>query len=429
MACAAPIVSVPTVYYFTAYAETTSNDLGWAPPVAVSVQPPGGSCASPIPTKTPTPTRTVTPTRTFTPTATSPTRTRTPTPTPTLTPVVGPRTVTIDGNPSDWAGITPLITDPAGDVPSSGDVVALSVVNDGSHVYFLKQFAAEGPWGNGAAALFFDTDLNAGTGCPMPSGMGAEYAIIPVSANPVGAPFALILDYRTCGMNENELGNAGFAFGGTFEESSIAIDILRTYTPATTGFRVLMLGGDITSSAVYTFAGATADGLVDNGDGTVTDTQTGLKWEKKTTVVGSGVNLADPHDVDNQYTWCLDVDGDFACDGAGNPPDGSVFTQFLAALNTPPCFAGHCDWRLPKVNRDGGTAELETILLAPAPCSTLPCIDPIFGPTPAASGYYWSATTYAMFPGLAWYVLFDNGSMNGDFKADDIYVRAVRGGS
>jgi hypothetical protein len=43
--------------------------------------------------------------------------------------------------------------------------------------------------------------------------------------------------------------------------------------------------------------------FVDNGDGTVTDNQTGLQWEKKTTAVGSVANLADPHDVDNAYTW------------------------------------------------------------------------------------------------------------------------------
>src|SRR5262245_1269288 len=36
---------------------------------------------------------------------------------------------------------------------------------------------------------------------------------------------------------------------------------------------------------------------------TVYDTATGLEWEKKTTQVGSGVNPADLHDVDNAYRW------------------------------------------------------------------------------------------------------------------------------
>src|SRR2546429_7397381 len=63
--------------------------------------------------------------------------------------------------------------------------------------------------------------------------------------------------------------------------------------------------------------------FVDNGDGTVTDNQTGLQWEQKTTTVGSGVNLADPHDVDNSYTWS----------SSGTAADGTAFTDFLATLN------------------------------------------------------------------------------------------------
>jgi len=48
---------------------------------------------------------------------------------------------------------------------------------------------------------------------------------------------------------------------------------------------------------------------IDNGDGTVTDKVTGLQWEKKTTTVGSGQNYADPHNVDNYYTWTDPSDG------------------------------------------------------------------------------------------------------------------------
>jgi hypothetical protein len=56
--------------------------------------------------------------------------------------------------------------------------------------------------------------------------------------------------------------------------------------------------------------------FVDNGDGTVTDLQTGLQWEQKTTAVGSGVNLADPHDVDNTYSLTVS--------GSPYPPDGTA---------------------------------------------------------------------------------------------------------
>jgi hypothetical protein len=186
-----------------------------------------------------------------------------------------------------------------------------------------------------------------------------------------------------------------------------------------------------TNASIYCPADVNCGGrYIDNGDGTVIDTQTGLQWEKKTTAVGSGQNYADPHDVDNYYTWSM------------GPPwnqDGTAFTDFLLKLNTVPCFAGHCDWRLP--SEEGcnscytvsscpcGPNELESILLAPYPCGTYPCIDPIFGPTVAS--VYWSATTYADNPFLAWYVYFYNGAVNvyADDKYNISYVRAVRTGS
>ena len=175
--------------------------------------------------------------------------------------------------------------------------------------------------------------------------------------------------------------------------------------------------------------------FVDNGDGTVTDTETGLQWEQKTGTVGTPVNCAqtaclDPHDVNNRYTWCLDANTNSFCDNPGDPPDGGAFTDFLVKLKTPPCFAGHCDWRLP--SEDGqnapftGPKELESILLAPDPCGTSPCIDPIFGPTVA--DLYWSATSDATVPAFAWFVYFDNGFVFNNLKGNTHHVRAVRNG-
>jgi len=170
--------------------------------------------------------------------------------------------------------------------------------------------------------------------------------------------------------------------------------------------------------------------FVDNGDGTVTDGQTGLQWEKKTTAVGSGQNFADPHDVDNTYTWNSN-------NSLPYPPDATVFTDFLATLNggvtgVGNCtsedgttitggFAGHCDWRLPTI------VELQTILLASCPAYPTPCIDPIFGPTSPFS--YWSSTTLALNPDIVWYVFFGNGYVNTIHKYGySIFVRAVRSG-
>jgi len=158
----------------------------------------------------------------------------------------------------------------------------------------------------------------------------------------------------------------------------------------------------------------------DNLDGTVTDHKTGLQWEQKTTVVGSGADFADPHDVDNPYTWNTVL--------GGTTPNGRVFTDFLPKLNGASmdgvtltgCFAGHCDWRLPTI------VELQTILKDSFPCGTSPCIDPVFGPTVARA--YWSATTNATLPDSAWFVYLSTGNVGFDDKNLSFYVRAVRAG-
>jgi hypothetical protein len=150
--------------------------------------------------------------------------------------------------------------------------------------------------------------------------------------------------------------------------------------------------------------------LVDNGDGTVTDYQTGVQWEKKDGADG-WPNFANPHDVDNAYSWSA----------SGSAPDGTAFTDFLVKLNTPPCFAGQCDWRLPSI------VELQMILPTPFPCYGNPCIDPIFGPTIGAG--YWSATTDATDPTSAWLVSFYFGQVYSENKGFTRVVRAVRTGS
>jgi hypothetical protein len=135
-------------------------------------------------------------------------------------------------------------------------------------------------------------------------------------------------------------------------------------------------------------------------DVTVVDHQTNLQWEMKT-------DDGSVHDKDNMYSLTATY--------AGTVFDGTAFTAFLATLNTPPCYAGHCDWRLPTI------AELQTILLEPYPCGTNPCIDDVFGPT---ATNYWSTTVLATY--YAEYVAFPDGSLSNGLMHFDGFVRAVR---
>jgi hypothetical protein len=162
----------------------------------------------------------------------------------------------------------------------------------------------------------------------------------------------------------------------------------------------------------------------DNGDGTLTDNQTGLMWERKTGTVNTayclGNSASDVHDVNNCYTWSATVPN----------PDGTLYTGFLATLNSNStgnpasvCFANHCDWRIATI------VELQTIIdLSATGCGEgPPCIDSAFGATWA--GYYWSSSSVAGNPSNALSVYFGVGNVS-DFFGKNLgnSARAVRGG-
>ncbi|MFM8411922.1 MAG: DUF1566 domain-containing protein, partial [Alphaproteobacteria bacterium] len=162
-----------------------------------------------------------------------------------------------------------------------------------------------------------------------------------------------------------------------------------------------------------------AQSFTDNGDGTVTDNRTGLMWEKKS-------DDGSIHDQDNVYTWWSG-----APTIIGPAMNGTMVSQFLATLNTAPCFAGYCDWRIPNRNELLSIINLETYLPATFAAFNTSCT---VGCTVTAcsctrNGHYWSSSTYQYYPNYAWGVYFSSGY---DFDYDKTlgyYVRAVRGGS
>jgi hypothetical protein len=173
--------------------------------------------------------------------------------------------------------------------------------------------------------------------------------------------------------------------------------------------------GDVRAGAALSYT--------DNGDGTITDNNTGLMWEKKDDSGGI-------HDKDNTYDW-----------GTVLPPytmNGTMVTDFLVTLNTPECFAGHCDWRIPNVKELQSIVDYESIS---------PTVDSAFHNAAGCPGcadvrlatcsctasspttFYWSSTTFRWTPGYAWGVYFDVGFVpDRQPKYVPAFVRAVRGG-
>ncbi len=179
--------------------------------------------------------------------------------------------------------------------------------------------------------------------------------------------------------------------------------------------------------------------FVDNLNGTITDNLTKLMWEKKDNNNTGGI-----HDQDRTGNWSANING--------TVPDGTAFTDFLATLNDagggscasggptggccpndactdPNCFASHCDWRLPTLE------ELQTIVDSGA---SNPATYPAFntGCAPGCtvttcsctwSGFYYSASSDASSPDLAWGVFFSDGSVDNDYKwFGTQWLRAVR---
>ncbi len=118
------------------------------------------------------------------------------------------------------------------------------------------------------------------------------------------------------------------------------------------------------STALWTGAGSAA--LIDNGDGTVTDTSTGLMWQQ-----------SDSQNYDN---------------GVYTPRTWEQALDYCETLT----LADHDDWRLPTIKELRSLVDYSRYN---------PAIDTVKFPG-ALSSWYWSSTTHAYNVNYAWGVGF-----------------------
>lgn len=142
----------------------------------------------------------------------------------------------------------------------------------------------------------------------------------------------------------------------------------------------------------------------DNGDGTITDENTGLMWEKLS-------DDASVHDKDTAMNW----NGAFAK---------------VASLNAG-SFAGHNDWRVPNVKELQSILNYATVNPPVSPAFSTGCVASctVLTCSCTRSDYYWSSSSTVIGPSNAWVVSFFDGGVATYLKTNTPYVRAVRAGS
>jgi hypothetical protein len=136
--------------------------------------------------------------------------------------------------------------------------------------------------------------------------------------------------------------------------------------------------------------------LTDNGNGTVTDTKTGLVWKQCVEgLSGATCNSGSA----GAFTW-------------------QTALQQPGVVNDNGGFAGYSDWRLPNIK------ELRSIVEEK-------CVDPAINLTKfpnTPSSVVWSGSPLAGHSDYAWIVHFVNGYSYFVNRNDNLQVRLVRGG-
>lgn len=133
--------------------------------------------------------------------------------------------------------------------------------------------------------------------------------------------------------------------------------------------------------------------LINNEDGTATDSVTKLTWKRCSEGL-SGKSCESGSPI--TYTW----------------PEAIK----AAAVST---FAGRQDWRLPTIQ------ELDSIIEYKC---TMPAVNAeIFPATPISN--FWSISPFAGYPNGSWNINFNDGSHESCSRNWNLYVRLVRGGN
>ena len=128
-----------------------------------------------------------------------------------------------------------------------------------------------------------------------------------------------------------------------------------------------------------------------NQNGTISDKETGLMWQRDPSLEAAGVSGLD------DLNWQSGLD-------------------YVARLNLI-AFAGHSDWRLPNRN------ELQSLVDY---SRSLPALNTDFFPTPPLILPWWTSTTEHERADKAWTVDFATGAGNASSKLLEGHVRAVR---